>query len=189
MAALKILSLGSVTSDKVYSPKKGTSNFNFVRDGLTVGFGATQAARDSVTGISYEFEYDKKFIAFTYTLATNTNASATGRFVWQGDFAYKGDKIISANVASIGLLITSNDPAANSPTRTAGAIYKPDNGFVKDPFKSLQQLISNSTSLGDYQSDGIPGVSAGDIAPFLSYGGGKFFNSGWEANPFKPNLI
>jgi hypothetical protein len=192
MSSIKINGLGSVKSDRVYAPKKGTSSFNLIRDGLTIGFGAnqsSQAFRDSVTGISYEVEFNKRYIAFTYKLATNANASVTGRFVWEGNFAYKGDAIISANVASVGLLVTSNNLVAGSPTRTAGAIYKPVNGRIKDPFQSLPQLISKSTSLGSYQSDGIPGVSAGDITPFLSYGGGKFFNNGWEANPFKPNLI
>jgi hypothetical protein len=192
MASIKINTLGSVKSDKVYAPKKGTNSFNLIRDGLTVGFGtsqASQAFRDSVTGLSYEVEYNNKYLIFTYKLATNTNASVTGRFAWEGNFAYKGAKTASANVTSVGLLITSNNLVDGSPTRTAGGIYKPVNGLVKDPFQSLPQMISNSTSLGDYQSDGIPGVSAGNIAPFLSYGGGKFFNNGWEADPFKPNLI
>jgi len=190
--SLKLSFLGSLKNDIVYNLNKKSGTFNLLRDGLTIGFGSNQASksfRDSVTGISYEAEFNNKYIAFTWQIATSTNQSATGRYVWKGNFAFKGDSITSANVTSVALLLTSKNLVKGSPTRTAGGIYKPKNGFVKDPFQSLPQLIGNSTSLGDYQSDGIPGVSAGDITPFLSYSGGKFFDNGWQGNPLKPNLI
>jgi hypothetical protein len=42
MASIKINGLGSAKSDRVYAPKKGTSSFSLIRDGLTLGFGENQ---------------------------------------------------------------------------------------------------------------------------------------------------
>jgi hypothetical protein len=185
MAPINISTLGSVTSDKIYSPQKGTGNFNLIRDAVTAG--TSQKFRDSITGLSYEVEYNNKYIAFTYKYTTSTNTSVTGRFAWAGNFSYGKDSITSANVTSLGI-VTATKPNTGS-TTINGSLYKPNKGNVNDPFQSLPQLISKSTSLGSYQSDGIPGVTAGDISPFRSFGEKKFFYSGWESNPFNSNLI
>ena len=185
MTPININRLGSVTSDKIYTPKKGTGNFNVVRDAVTAG--TSQNFRDSITGLSYEFEYNNKYLAFTYRLATSSKASVAGRFVWAGKFGYGRDSITSADVTSLSIMTTIKP---NGGSRVInGSLYKTQNGRVKDPFQSLPQLVTQSTSLGSYQSDGIPGVTAGDISPFRSFGEKKFFYSGWESNPFNSNLI
>lgn len=158
---------------------------------VITGFGVP---RDAVTGITYEFEWNNNYIAFSTITTVDTakypTLASTGtlRMVWKGDFKYSNGQLKAARVDEIGLA------SFNTKQDTVQASYrwiapnKPIIEDVRNPYSFGPPLWNNARTIADYST--VNGaVQWGTEVSLQPFGNGNFFPEGWQNDAFKPNLI
>jgi hypothetical protein len=122
----------------------------------------------------------------------------TARMVLQGTFTYSQGRVASASIESgAAQLISQSSPfsAGSGNVITLDPAIRQTGVQVSNP--SSWSSIRGATSLAGsgfnstnwYTPTGnLPRIS--QVQEMLrQFGGGQFFNNGWEANPFNSNLL
>lgn len=167
-----ISEFGTIVSDQVYdkdSPQGAALLFLSDSD---------PTYRNSLSGWSGEIELSNEFIVFTVDyigVPPGAPERNIERAVLQGDFQFKGRKLISAKVDSLAVKTQFGPDSAGYISQYGSGIQ------IKDPNSWRSWESSFVSALGSMA------VSDQPLDP--SFGGGKFFYEGWESNPFASNLI
>ena len=180
--------LGGIESDKVYFTSKPNSTTSALYSEADNAY-----YYDAITGMSYEIEFGRN--AIVATILTNASDDTRNgrwapielrRIAILGDFSYQDGKVLSANVTSMatgGLGKRGNDEYHY------GVIHQPAFRELKNPdnLNSWGFLWEGATIVNQYEK--TPLSETGSIEALTSFGGGKYFYTGWENNPFDSNLI
>ena len=169
--AIDVEGVGKLQSDKVYS--KGSALSNLFQNPYATEWDA-------------ELEFgDKRYIAMTIRATEpdqSNHPTYTTRLVIEGDFKYKSNKLVSARVDRTAQV--SDGPFGWGVINSYGGVS------IANPMSASSwgaALSDPGTVTASYETNN--GVQTGDLAALNGFGGGKFFYSGWEANPFASNLI
>ena len=146
-----------------------------------------------------EFELGTEYIAWTATADTGTT-----RVVAKGSFSYsKKGRLTKASITdlaqdwpgvpSLGGVISKYKSGGlqSSNTIDFAGLQNSDNWIPTDSYMSEpHQYPGGAAAVLSGTINGIEIWTTGlGKEAITSFGGGKFFYSGWEANPFASNLI
>ena len=193
--------LGTVVSDRVYGKDSRwlqpiVNNTPF-----------TQQDMDRLTNFNIEFEFNNQYIVATAVVRGDTRqpisqymgSDWTARMVLRGNFSYSGGRLTSASIDSGAVqLISQSTP--NSIGSGQLISITPNIGISSAPVSDPTSWSSfrRVTSFGDSPLANIRGLGYSPLSPenttatinaLQGFGGGRFFYSGWETNPFNSNLI
>jgi len=162
---------GRITSDKVFSTESDIYKKLF--------------KQGTITSFQGEYEFGSDYIVLTVLIKEPGNSADRGdewteRWVYQGQFEYRGNKITSAVIESTAQVSSSYGTINYYP----GGVRL---GRPSNPDSWASALSKGGSS--DTNFEIIAGKIEGDIDSFYMFGAGRFFSPGWENNPFASDLI
>jgi len=212
---LRFNDIGTVTSDTVYS---GVNDIIRGLMNVVVPGGYTDSDLSALSYIGAEFEYNNNFIVITLqgrgdngpnptpyptedrrTSAIRGSGDWVSRGVIQGTFTYGPDGNIGTTniqaVASSIVLITQNGRSGHtarssnsSGTNLARLSSLADVWSRSNPSQLADGSYFVQNMMTPYGRDTYSSDPTA-VQQLAQFGGGRFFYSGWETNPFNSNLI
>ena len=134
----------------------------------------------------WEAEISEDYVVVTAQYASGVNIG-TARSVWIGNFGFTGQRLTSFTFTEWANAMVEPQLSPDGPY--GGSSVKADRPETISPL-----TFGNLDNLGDMLDYTVTSeygekVSNSEMPGLQTFGGGKFFYNGWDADPFASNLI